>query len=72
MGKAYKYKKWNQHDDIGLEIPHVETNLISTTCNRWCILELWCLTPGTLFFLQWDYYTHDKLKKGVSLKASKL
>ena len=25
----------NQHDDIGLEIPHVETNLISTTCNRW-------------------------------------
>ena len=32
MEKAYKYQKWNQHDDIGLEIPYVETKLISTTC----------------------------------------
>ena len=40
MEKAYKYQKKNQHDDIGLEIPHVETNLISTTCNRWWIFEV--------------------------------
>ena len=63
MEKAYKYQKWNQYDDIGLEIPYVETNLISTTCNRWWIFEVWYLTSGTLFSLQWDYYTRDKLEK---------
>ena len=42
------YNAWRKHinikmkstDDIGLEIPHVETNLISTTCNRWWIFEV--------------------------------
>ena len=24
--------------------------------------EEWCLSPGTPFSLQWDYYTHDKLE----------
>ena len=40
MEKTYKYQKLNQHDDIGLEIPHMETNLISTTCNKWWIFKV--------------------------------
>jgi len=33
-------------------------------------IEERCFSSGTPFSLQWDYYTHDKLEKGVSLKAS--
>ena len=40
MHEKHINTKVNQHDDIGLEIPHVETNLISTTCNRWWIFEV--------------------------------
>ena len=71
-GESIEISNWNQNYDIGLGIPYVKANLISTTYNRRWIFEVWCLTPGTPFSLQWDYYTHDKLEKGVSLKASNL
>ena len=29
------YIMHRESDDIGLEIPHVKTNLINTTCNMW-------------------------------------
>ena len=40
MEKAYKYQNEINHDDSDLEILHVETKLISTTCNRWWIFEV--------------------------------